>query len=378
MLFTPVESFHASAPTAANLLASAVPATGSDDRWMEGFGFRGELCPNLQVFGPCDSPDLPAGDTSRVVYVEPMGYRVQDTCTTLERGFDEARVTRLANAVASYAVARELADGAGTQGSPFIATAPDGSTMNPYLSDPNVIILPDSGSTTVTSELDAIGVLEQAAREQTKGQQVFLHLPIRLITRIGAQLRRVGNEIRTHTDAIVIADSGYSGNGPSDGGTREVQTVTITGAPTGGTFTLHQGAAATGPIAWNASAATVQAALVLDAGLNVAVTGSGPYTVTFQTPGNVAAMTAVSSLTGGTTPGVTVTTATPGVTPAPLAGIWAYATGPVEVRLSPVISTVDMAVTVNRQTNERQVWADRMFAAAFDPCCQYGIVIPPA
>src|ERR1700738_5248805 len=42
----------------------------------------------------------------------------------------------------------------------------------------------------------------------------------------------------------------------------EIQTVTLTGAPTGGTFTLTFGANTTSGIAYNASAATVQAALV--------------------------------------------------------------------------------------------------------------------
>jgi hypothetical protein len=100
--------------------------------------------------------------------------------------------------------------------------------------------------------------------------------------------------------------------------------------------------------------------------------------VTFpSTLGNVPQMTATSSLTGGTTPGVTVATTTPGVAPAPRAGNWAYATGPVLARLSPVVSTPDDdAVTVDRRTNLRTLWADRMFGVAFDPCCHYAIQFP--
>ncbi|WP_280319880.1 hypothetical protein [Nocardia wallacei] len=109
----------------------------------------------------------------------------------------------------------------------------------------------------------------------------------------------------------------------TQGNANEAQTVTVTGSPTGGTFTLTYSGQTTSAIAYNASASTVQTALAalsnIGAG-NVAVTGSngGPYTVTFQgTLGskNVAQMTASgASLTGGTSPGVTVATSTAGVT----------------------------------------------------------------
>ncbi|WP_280425280.1 major capsid protein [Nocardia carnea] len=102
--------------------------------------------------------------------------------------------------------------------------------------------------------------------------------------------------------------------------TNEVQTVTITGTPTGGHFTLSFGGSTTSNLAHNATAATVQAALAalptIGTG-NIAVAGSagGPYTVTFigaLGATNVAAMTATGSLTGGTTPAVAVALTTAG------------------------------------------------------------------
>ncbi|MET9436882.1 hypothetical protein [Streptomyces sp. NPDC006551] len=104
--------------------------------------------------------------------------------------------------------------------------------------------------------------------------------------------------------------------------TNEVQSVTITGSPTGGTFTLTFSGQTTAAIAYNATAAAVQTALEGLSNINpgdVTVTGNtgGPYTVTFggQYLGdNVAQMTATASLTGGTTPGVTVATTTAGGT----------------------------------------------------------------
>ncbi len=108
--------------------------------------------------------------------------------------------------------------------------------------------------------------------------------------------------------------------GPYCGATTEVQTATITGSPTGGTFTLTFDGATTAAIAYNAAASAVQAALEalpnITAG-DVTVTGSagGPYTITFggaYTGASVAQITATASLTGGTTPGVTMATTTGG------------------------------------------------------------------
>lgn len=123
---------------------------------------------------------------------------------------------------------------------------------------------------------------------------------------------------------------------------QEVQTVTITGTPTGGTFTLTYAGQTTAGIAFDAAAAAVLAAL--EALSNIApgdvVVGGGPgpgtpYTVTFAaTLGNVAQMTASGAgLTGGVSPAVAVTTTTPGVSAlnigykAPLTGVSAHPNG---------------------------------------------------
>lgn len=106
--------------------------------------------------------------------------------------------------------------------------------------------------------------------------------------------------------------------------TNEVQTVTITGTPTGGTFTLTFQGQTTGTIAYNAIASAVQTALEalsnVDPG-DVLVTGGPgpgtPYVVEFRGQYgqvNVTQMTAAGSFTGGSSPAVAVTTTTPGAT----------------------------------------------------------------
>lgn len=117
---------------------------------------------------------------------------------------------------------------------------------------------------------------------------------------------------------------GYSAAGAPANGTNEVQTITITGTPTGGTFKLKFEGYETAAIAYNAAAAAVQAALEalpnIDSGDVTAGGGALPgVAVTITFGGNLArklvnTMTVVdSALTGGTTPAVAVAKTTPGV-----------------------------------------------------------------
>jgi P22 coat protein - gene protein 5 len=95
----------------------------------------------------------------------------------------------------------------------------------------------------------------------------------------------------------------------------QIQIVTITGSPTGGTFTITFGGQTTGNIAFNASPVAVQTALIslisIESG-NVIVSGvaGGPYTIEFTNALATAATAITASatgLTGGTSPNVAVT-----------------------------------------------------------------------
>lgn len=90
-----------------------------------------------------------------------------------------------------------------------------------------------------------------------------------------------------------------------------VQVVTITGSPTGGTFTLKVGGLTTTALAFNAASATVQAAIralgTVWAAATVTGSAGGPYTVTLSPLGGAAApIYADGSLLTGGTPVVTV------------------------------------------------------------------------
>lgn len=102
----------------------------------------------------------------------------------------------------------------------------------------------------------------------------------------------------------------------------EVQTLTITGVPTGGTFTISYRGQTTTAIAHNATAATVQAALValstIGAG-NVTCTGGAlpgaavVITFTGDFAGSVRTLaTATGAFTGGTDPAIAIALTTAG------------------------------------------------------------------
>lgn len=108
---------------------------------------------------------------------------------------------------------------------------------------------------------------------------------------------------------------------PYSGVSSEVQSVTVTGSPTGGTFTLTYSGQTTAAIPFDATALQVQDAL--EALSNIAVGDvmvdgqpTGPYYVRFAgtlAGTDTAAMTASGAgLTGGSSPGVTIATARAG------------------------------------------------------------------
>lgn len=104
--------------------------------------------------------------------------------------------------------------------------------------------------------------------------------------------------------------------------TDEVQRITITGTPTGGSFTVTYAGQTTAAIAYNATAANVKSALeaLSNIGVGDVLCTGGPFPgtpvdVTFSgalSGANIAQMTATSSLTGGSSPAVAVTTITEG------------------------------------------------------------------
>jgi hypothetical protein len=104
----------------------------------------------------------------------------------------------------------------------------------------------------------------------------------------------------------------------SDGFTAH-KLVTITGDPTGGTFTLSGNSNTTGGIAYNAGAAAVQTAVRGLGGPFASVTVAGPVGGPYRVGTTESLSYSATGLTGGTDPGLSITTPS-----APDSEWWAY------------------------------------------------------
>jgi hypothetical protein len=145
-------------------------------------------------------------------------------------------------------------------------------------------VLTFDGDTTTEIAYDASSATVQAALEALDG----LDSGDVTVTGDGPHLVTFGGAL-ANTDVGAIT---------GQGGKNEVQTITISDGASGDTFTLTFGGNTTAPIAYNASSATVQAALEAIDGIapgDVVVSGDGPHLVTF---GGALSYTDVGAITG--------------------------------------------------------------------------------
>jgi len=142
----------------------------------------------------------------------------------------------------------------------------------------------------------------------------------------------------------------------------EQQTITVTA--TGGTFTLTFRGQTTGALAYNASAGTIQTALeglsTIGAG-NAAVTGAGPWVVTYQTTlefQNVPLLTGNgSSLTGNRRVQVTTTRPTQTVTQVIAYLLANWQTNTLPINFGAVDAIIGDDVTTISVQNQSILWA---------------------
>lgn len=188
-------------------------------------------------------------------------------------------------------------------GAPVVDTGTVGQVTNTYG-------LPLSGSRNITTYTAEFGVPEEA--EQMR---------YGLLQELDITVTRANAPAIDGNANMIFLKPGKE-NVRMSAGTNEKQSVTITGSPTGGTFTLTFGSKTTGNIAFDATAADVQAALEALESIgedNVICTG-GPlpteidvYFIGELASQSQALITADStSLSGGTDPTVTVAQVTDG------------------------------------------------------------------
>jgi hypothetical protein len=141
-----------------------------------------------------------------------------------------------------------------------------------------------------------------------------------LLELVTAEVARLTIDVDVDPDIMAgIAAFAYGVAAAPTGGTSEVQTETVTATGGSRTLTVQTGADAqtTAPIAWDANAAAIQAALELLSNVgagDIVVAGAGPYTYTFSNDleNQDVRMITVGTfgLTGGTS---TMAETTPGV-----------------------------------------------------------------
>jgi hypothetical protein len=142
-------------------------------------------------------------------------------------------------------------------------------------------------------------------------------------------------------------------NIPTVVGLPDKQTFTMVGAPTGGTFTITFGGQTTAAIAFNAAASAVQTAFqalssVGAGNATVAGNAGGPWTITFAgalaTGAQSVATTTGASLTGGTTPSVSVTHAQTGTASTFAVAVSGSAGGPWTVTFQNALANEDVSL----------------------------------
>lgn len=347
-------------------LTSVVPlAEAVTERWENGVVWEPLSCdPAGVVVGDCDSPEgfpkqFPAGGagTGKASAFTVYGvYKCDPIGHTLEWAQERAREHLFVNEekAAETRLWRKMAQ------------------------DPSAVTLP-GGTRSV-----AVGQLEQWIAENY-GSRGVIHASRNAATIIGRSslASGQGSQLTTKLGTPIIAGGGYPGTGL---GISEVQRITVTGSPTGGTFTLTFEGETTGPIAFNATAAQVQTALEalpdIEPGDVVATGGPLPGTAITLTFGgrydgvDVPQVTTTSSFTGGTTPSATGGTTVTGSFTAPAAGTEWIAVSPAifGYRSQPFESTNRPGDLLDRSHNDLYGIAERNYLLGYDPC---GVAFAP-
>ncbi len=208
----------AAAPPAFGLVAAAArPDTTSAEwaKWELGVGWTQERCGvGWQLVPWCTDPDNEAYDPPRpgAAYYRPVGVRFADECSTLNGPVDDERIRRVAEASTPFVVARELWAGTATLDEPYSIPGLVGTHTNMHLasSDADTVTSPAG-----MSAAGALARLEQAALEDSRGQQVALHVQVAALPALVDAFRNVGGQLLTHAGNLLIADGGYPGSSPA-------------------------------------------------------------------------------------------------------------------------------------------------------------------
>lgn len=376
-------------PPRVGLIPTADVLQEATDRWEAGFGWQPEGCGSSGRFDPCGPGGVlfEADPVASLEYV-PFGVVAGEVCSTF--GWEErewqARAQRLLDACESQQVEAELWRG-------DIARA--GGYPNAFLASADAEVI----GNTQHDPMDALALLEGGIAGCVCNGNGWIHAS-RTVTSIWSRtgaLRREGKLLLTALDTVVVPGAGYDGSGPivTIDAPANLQVVAdADGALADGDYgykiTAYNDSGESGP------SAEVQVAIAAPNSTahltwDVAPTASGyrvygraaggpwgllvtigdPFAVEWEDTG-VAALGAPPPPAEGAFQPV----------PATDGSVWAFATGPIDVRRGAVEvlprsleDARELAAAVARDVNDIRIWAQRHAAATFDGCCHIGIEI---
>lgn len=196
-------------PPAYGLIAAAGVLDDADLRWAGGWAFQPEGCDlggHLSIECEGSTAEVVPADGAAGTEGDPVWIWAADRCTTLQRSRDnEGRARRALAAIESFELAEELWDGT-------ITTA-DGLANR-------ILAGPAADSDTLTSSgvtpVAALGCITQGLAETLRGAPGMVHVTPQLLQHLVGDniVTRQGNLWTTAMGHVVVADAGYSGDGP--------------------------------------------------------------------------------------------------------------------------------------------------------------------
>lgn len=176
-------------------------------RWENGFAWDPENgCGDIGIYDPCDlTAGMSDSENPDIRSYDPVAIWAGDDCTSKGVRDREARARRRLLAGQSKKLAQELWNGALAIASGF---------PNAYLSELDASNTVTDGS---VSEANGLACLEQALADCSISGTGMIHVTPGLMTHLYAArlVERFGNVFRTANDTLVVADAGYTGEGPN-------------------------------------------------------------------------------------------------------------------------------------------------------------------
>lgn len=343
---------------------------GRPIRWQAGFAFLPPNCGSGDVTDPCAPTAQELFDYQAEQAWDPFLIRTALQCLhgsqlTLDTLPADARV--LLERQTAYRIEREH-----WTGDQIVASG----WANAYLTGPTSTIV-DGGSALPSSY--ALAELQALLANCLQGSPGVIHANRRFVTqwqREGLVFTQPGSPLILDLYGnLIVAGSGYLTGGPRQD---EVVSLNLT-ALSEGTVTVSVNAVAAAPFAFDASAATIQTALVAQFGAGVVVsqTAANVFSITWGSASTELRNVTVTATDTDPTGDAALTVLTVGGSIVDETGDtgWAYATGIADVRVGDLQSVDQLGQlgSIMVEDDQAAAFVGRFAGVAWDPCCHFAV-----